>query len=189
MEDYLQGLFSGLEQPFLGFDHLLFVVSVGLAAVCTGYPKSAPLAYVSAIALGCLAGIWGMQLPMVELAIGLTLLVLVSTSLYDLSLKATTAAGLFALFGLFHGSTYGEALSQQDAGAGFLTLFGQHTSILSVQYLVAVLSGTIVARLATSMERRADHARLSSGAVAGTGSCFALEASDEILFDSLGWVI
>ena len=44
METFTQGVLSGIGHPLLGFDHLFFVIAVGIAALYTGRAKLAPAA-------------------------------------------------------------------------------------------------------------------------------------------------
>jgi len=46
METFSQGLLSGIGHPLLGFDHLFFVIAVGVAALYTGFARTAPAAYI-----------------------------------------------------------------------------------------------------------------------------------------------
>ena len=48
METFTHGLLSGIGHPILGFDHLFFVVIVGIAALFTGGPRTAPLGWSGA---------------------------------------------------------------------------------------------------------------------------------------------
>ena len=46
METFDHGILSGIDHPLLGFDHLFFVLAVGIAALYTGKPKLAAGAYI-----------------------------------------------------------------------------------------------------------------------------------------------
>jgi len=52
METFTQGLLSGIGHPLLGFDHLFFVIAVGVAALYTGFARTAPAAYIAAMLVG-----------------------------------------------------------------------------------------------------------------------------------------
>ncbi|MGB0926172.1 MAG: HupE/UreJ family protein, partial [Pikeienuella sp.] len=47
METFAHGVLSGIGHPLLGFDHLFFVLAVGVAALFTGRALTAPLAFIA----------------------------------------------------------------------------------------------------------------------------------------------
>ena len=53
METFTHGLLSGVGHPLLGFDHLFFIVAVGIAAALTGRLLTAPLGYLAGMLGGC----------------------------------------------------------------------------------------------------------------------------------------
>ena len=59
METFAHGLLSGVGHPLLGFDHLFFVIAVGIAALFTGAERLAPAAYIGAMLVGCLMMAFG----------------------------------------------------------------------------------------------------------------------------------
>jgi urease accessory protein len=121
------GLATGLAHPFLGLDHLLAMVAVGVWAAQLGGRNrvTLPAAFVVAMAAGAAAGAGGVALPQVESVVALSVLVL--------GLLVALAAGpsrhwpvaLVALFALFHGHAHGgEMPAFSSPGlyfAGFLT--------------------------------------------------------------------
>jgi urease accessory protein len=120
------GLAAGLSHPFLGFDHLLAMVAVGLWAARRGGRALwlAPAAFVGAMALGGLAGFVGATLPAGEHLVAGSVLAL--GLLLALPRTPALAAGvpLIALFGAFHGFAHASELPLQASAwryaAGFL---------------------------------------------------------------------
>ena len=53
METFAHGVLSGVGHPLLGFDHLFFVLAMGIAALFTARRFAAPAAYIAAMLLGC----------------------------------------------------------------------------------------------------------------------------------------
>ena len=116
MNTFADGLLSGIGHPLLGFDHLFFVIAVGLAAAYTGFQRSAPAAYIAAMAIGFLMMSFGTGLPVKETIIALSLLIVGGIVASGRALNLIPALVLFAGFGLFHGSAFGDSIASQEAG-------------------------------------------------------------------------
>ena len=144
METLTDGLLSGLGHPLLGFDHLFFVLAVGIAALYTGRAKLATAAYVGAMMLGCLLMSFGVGLPVKDLVIGISLLVAGGILLSGRAPGLAPTVGLFAVFGLFHGSAFGDTIVAQEAGAGVTVLVGYLGGLGLLQYGLALLAGFVV---------------------------------------------
>ncbi len=187
METFAHGLLSGIGHPLLGFDHLFFVVIVGIAALFTGHARLAPAAYIAAMLSGCLLMSFGVGLPMKEAVIGLSLLVVGGLVLSGRSLALVPALALFAGFGLFHGSAFGDAIAQQEAGMGTSVLIGYLIGLGVLQYAIAVAAGWVAATLWKATEAQAVSARLAGAVVAGVGLYLTLENAEGALFDLLSW--
>jgi len=119
------GLAAGLAHPFGGADHLLAMIAVGLAAAMRGGRAlwAWPLAFVSAAALGFLAGRYGPALPITEPMVLASVLVL--GLIVAASMPVSLAAGitLIAISGLFHGQAHAAEAGSQSIvafAAGFL---------------------------------------------------------------------
>lgn len=103
------GFVSGLLHPILGLDHLLAMVSVGILSAQLGGRAIwlVPAAFVICMIVGGILGILGIDWPMVELGITLSVILL------GLAMAAhghlPVAAGLVftGLFGIFHGHAHG----------------------------------------------------------------------------------
>lgn len=187
METFGHGLLSGIGHPVLGFDHLFFVIIVGIAALYTGRRLLAPGAYIGAMLVGCLMMSLGIGLPAKEIVIGLSLLVLGYLVLSGRALGFGPAIALFAGFGLFHGSAFGDALAGQEAAMGSSVLIGYLLGLGVVQYLIAVGSGWAVKTLWGASEATAVQARLAGAVVAGVGLFLSLENAEGMVFDLLSW--
>jgi urease accessory protein len=103
------GFLAGFTHPFIGLDHLLAMVAVGLWAVQLGgrHLLVVPAAFVSAMAIGASVGAMGVALPQVESMVAVSVL-----ALGALVALSTRAAGYWAVlmvaaFGLFHGHAHG----------------------------------------------------------------------------------
>lgn len=181
MTTLAHGLLSGIGHPVLGFDHLFFVVAVGLAARFTAWPLVAPLAYLAAMAAGVGVVASGAALPLVEP------LVLVSLLVAGGALAAGRRLPLviFAGFGLFHGAAFGDAIAGQE-GASAAVLVGYLAGLVAVQWAIAVLAGLVAWRGFGIAAPDATGARLAGAAIAGAGLVLALEAGEGIALAALG---
>jgi len=187
METFAHGLLSGIGHPVLGFDHLFFVVVVGIAALYTGRKLMAPAAYIVAMLAGCLMMSLGVGLPAKEIVIGLSLLALGAVVLSGRALSLIPALAIFAAFGLFHGSAFGDSLAGQEAGIGGAVLVGYLIGLGVVQYAIAVAAGWVVATVLKATEAKAVEARIAGAVVAGVGLFLTMENVEGIVFEVMGW--
>ncbi|MEH6526472.1 MAG: HupE/UreJ family protein [Sneathiella sp.] len=185
METFAQGLLSGIGHPLLGFDHLFFVIAIGVAALYTGYARLAPAAYIGAMLVGCLMMSFGIGLPFKEVIIGLSLLTIGYIVLSGRALSITPAIALFAIFGLFHGSAFGDSIAAQEASVGAPVLIGYLIGLGVLQYGIALASGYIVVKIWKATAAQAVEARIAGAVVAGIGAFLTLENLEGILFGAL----
>jgi urease accessory protein len=120
------GFTQGFMHPLTGLDHILAMVMVGMLAGRIGGRALwlVPAAFVSIMALGGLVGATGIGLPMIELGIGLSVVVLGGAVALGLGLAVPAAMALVGLFAVFHGYAHGaeipETVAGLDYGAGFV---------------------------------------------------------------------
>ncbi len=186
METLTDGILSGVGHPLLGFDHLFFVIAVGVAALYTGRVKLATAAYIGAMMIGCLMMSFGVGLPVKEFVIGISLLVVGSIILSGRAMGLAPAVGLFAVFGLFHGSAFGDTIAAQEVGAGVAVLVGYLIGLGLLQYGLALLAGYVVHNLLKATEAQHIHVRLAGAVVAGVGLFLTLENTEGLVFNMLG---
>jgi urease accessory protein len=72
------GFLSGFTHPLTGFDHLLAMISVGIWGAFLGRPLiyALPVIFPVVMVLGAAIGMFGVRLPMVEIGVALSVLVL-----------------------------------------------------------------------------------------------------------------
>ncbi len=186
METFSQGLLSGIGHPLLGFDHLFFVIAMGVAALYTGFSRIAPAAYIVAMLVGCLMMANGIGLPMKEAVIGFSLLAVGYIILSGRALSMAAALPIFAIFGLFHGSAFGDTLATQEAAIGGSVLIGYLLGLGVIQYAIALGAGWVVKNIFKATEATAINARLTGALVAGMGVFLTLEAAEGAAFAALG---
>jgi urease accessory protein len=155
------GLAEGFAHPFLGLDHLLAMLAIGIWAAQLGGAARwlAPLTFMGVMALSALLGLGGFVLPMLEPAIASSVFVLGLLVAFAVQPTGPISLALVGLFALFHGNAHGlelpETASAWQYGAGFL---------LATLFLNA--SGFVVGNL---LRRHSVAARLSGSMIALTG--------------------
>lgn len=126
------GFAAGLSHPFVGLDHLLAMLAVGLWAVQLGGRAiwRVPLTFMAMMALGCALALGGLALPAVETGIAVSVLVL--GLLIALAARFPLAAGMLlaGAFALFHGHAHGQELPQAASAFLYSTGFLLATGVL-----------------------------------------------------------
>jgi hydrogenase/urease accessory protein HupE len=155
----INGWHDGFNHPLHGWDHLLVMIAVGLwAAQQRGRAIwLIPLTFVGVMTLGGLAGVTGINLPGVELAILLSVAVFSVLVARHIHFRASTSmliAGFFAFFhGFAHGSEMPGSASIVTFGLGFIaaTLL-LHALGLATARLVAFLLACLVGSSAMAQQ-------------------------------------
>ncbi len=117
---------TGLGHPFSGLDHILAMVAVGLWAAQRGGRALwlVPLTFVLTMAAGGALGFLGIQLPMVELGIAGSVVVLGVLVALASRLPLAVSMALVGLFALFHGYAHGAEMAAESSvlwyGLGFM---------------------------------------------------------------------
>jgi urease accessory protein len=120
------GLFAGLTHPFIGIDHLLAMIAVGIWAGQLGGKAvwRVPLAFLCAMVLGSSLGLLGLSLPMLEPVIASSVLVLGLIIAGSVQLSMLAVTGVVGFFALFHGVAHGLELPHTASpilyGIGFV---------------------------------------------------------------------
>ena len=118
------GFIGGLAHPFMGLDHLLAMIAVGLWAAQQGGRArwAVPAAFVGAMALGASLAVAGWIVPQVESGIALSVLVLGLLIATRHAAPLLAGMGLVAVFALFHGTAHG--LEMPPTGSPMLYALG-----------------------------------------------------------------
>ena len=174
---FTTGLLSGFGHPLIGVDHFAFVVAMGFAAAFTARPLLSPLAFIVATAVGTLIHVGGTTLPMAELVISGSVVVLGAMVLSGRA-YASAYPVVFAAAGIFHGWAYGEAIIGAEATPLVAYLIG----FIAVQYAVAAGVVWLTLRLWAAVEPTAIRPRLAGAVVAGVGAAFFIETVEGMVF-------
>ena len=162
------GLAAGFTHPLLGLDHLLAMIAVGLFAAARGGKALwlVPLAFVAMMVGGGALAMAGIQMPMVELAIALSVVVLGAAVALRLSLPLTGAMALVGAFALFHGHAHGSEMPAAASAATYALGFVLATALLHAVGVGIGLAAGIGSRRAGQWAMRATG---SVVALAGVG--------------------
>ena len=112
---------SGFLHPWLGLDHVLAIVAVGLwAAQMRGRALwLVPASFVTLMAAGGILGMSGVSVPLVESAILVSVLVLGLLIAAGVRLPVVPSMALVGLFAIFHGLAHGAELPVAASGLTF----------------------------------------------------------------------
>jgi len=161
---FAQGIVSGLAHPVIGLDHLAFIVAVGLVAGVARLGTWLPIVFVVASIVGVLVHLQDVDLPLVELMIGLSVLgigALLAAARGILGRGVWIA--VFATTGIFHGYAYGESI----VGAEPAPLWAYLVGLALIQSAIGVGIAMLASRPAWTPVALAP--RLAGAAVFGIG--------------------
>lgn len=124
------GLASGLLHPLTGLDHLVAMVAVGLWGAELGAPALwlLPILFPLVMACGGVLGVVGVPLPMPEVFVAASGVVLGLAVALRWNPGLAVACGLVAIFAVFHGHAHGVELPRAANpfayGMGFVVSTG-----------------------------------------------------------------
>lgn len=165
------GFIEGFAHPFLGVDHLLAMVAVGLWSAALGSRARwlVPAAFVVAMAAGAALGMAAVPLPSVELGIALSVVVFGALIGLRSRLPLLTGMALVAAFAVFHGHAHGAEAPTAASPALYMLGFALATASL---HLTGLGLGLLVDRHDTIVAKW--FARVSGGAIAAAGVALAI---------------
>lgn len=161
------GFMHGFMHPIGGLDHVLAMVAVGILAARLGGRALwlVPLAFVTMMVLGGIAGASGYDLPFVELGISGSILVLGFVLALGRQLPTALAMAMVGFFGIFHGHAHGTEMPVDAQGFAYGAGFVLATALLHASGLAFGMGAD---RLAGSWSARAS--RIAGGAMAAAGA-------------------
>ncbi|MBX2805986.1 MAG: HupE/UreJ family protein [Hyphomicrobiales bacterium] len=164
-----QGLISGIAHPVIGFDHLAFIIGVGIASAFISARFVMPLLFVGGTVAGCMLTLQGVTLPIAEIVIAATVVMVGAMILSGAKVPASAYGALFAIAGLFHGWAYGGSI----VGAEQTPLLAYLIGFAAIQYLIA--AAIIVGARAAWDAANSVPLRIAGGGIAGFGFAFLVE--------------
>jgi urease accessory protein len=123
---HMDNALAGIVHPFLGVDHLLAMVAVGVWASQLGGRARwlLPASFVAIMGLSGGIGMAGFSVPMVESGIATSVLLLGLLIAFSVKMQPALGAGLIGLFAVFHGYAHGAEMPGLSApwqyGFGFM---------------------------------------------------------------------
>ncbi len=164
-----EGFVSGLAHPVIGIDHFLFVIAIGLLALCHPRGMFLPVGFVIGTLLGTGGHILGLNLPAPEALIAVSLLGLggLLASGRHWSLRGLLLGG--AIAGWVHGYAYGESIIGAEMTPLVAYLLGFATIQLGVALGVYGLGRRWVGPSATNLPLAL---RFAGCTVLGAGAAF-----------------
>ena len=125
-------LANGFLHPLGGIDHVLAMVAVGLFAAQLGGRALwlVPASFVAAMAAAGLAGMSGTALPLMEVGIAASIIVLGGAIALRLSMPVAAAMALVGFFAMFHGYAHGLETPETASGLLFGLGFVAATALL-----------------------------------------------------------
>lgn len=160
------GFVSGFAHPISGLDHVLAMVAVGILAARLGGRAvwAVPLAFITMMIIGGMAGIGGLPLPFVELGITGSIIVLGFVIALGSQLSTPVAMALVGFFAIFHGHAHGTEMPVDLAGVAYGAGFASATALL---HAAGLALGFAAFWMAGVWSDRAS--RIAGAAVAATG--------------------
>lgn len=143
------GVAAGFAHPLLGLDHLLAMVAVGGWAALLGGRALwlVPAAFVGAMLAGGALALSGVELPMVETMIALSVVALGVLVAANVRVVAGVGMAVAAAFAVFHGHAHGSELPAGLSAAGYAAGFALATALL---HLAGIGVATLAVRLAST---------------------------------------
>ena len=122
----VEGLLAGIQHPFMGIDHLFVMLGVGVwAAMQQGRLRYlCPLAFLSAMAIGAVFAMQGGVLPLAEVWVACSVVVMGFLVGRSITLTTSISLGLLMVLAVAHGYVHAAELSvgvdAQRYALGFL---------------------------------------------------------------------
>lgn len=133
-KNIFQGFLSGLAHPIIGLDHFAFVVSIGLLSALKPKAFLLPIVFVISAMLGTGIHLLGVDLPIPEIIISTSVLVVGGMLALRESPRLIVTGILGAIAGIFHGYAYGESI----VGAQINPLLAYLTGFTVIQLIIAL---------------------------------------------------
>jgi urease accessory protein len=160
------GFAHGFAHPIGGIDHVLAMVAVGLFAARLGGRAmwTVPLSFVTMMVAGGVAGMGGMELPFVEIGMGLSVVVLGAAVAFRLHVPTVAAMALVGLFAIFHGHAHGAEMPETASGFEYALGFVLATAGL---HGCGIGLGLVLGRIGEATDGRISRVAGSTMALAG----------------------
>lgn len=159
-------LHDGFVHPFTGLDHVVTMIAVGLYAAMLGGRSLwlLPAAFMSVMLAGGALGYAGVPLPLVEQAIGASVVVMSLAVAAGVRIPTIAATALVGAFALFHGHAHG---TEGAALASFLPYAAGFVAATALLHLAGIGVGLGLSRLDAPLARTLQRIAGAAGTLAG----------------------
>lgn len=160
------GFASGFLHPIGGLDHILAMVGVGLFAwMLKGRSLwLVPAAFVGMMAIGGVLGVFQIPVPMVELGIALSIVVIGALVASGKSIPVAAAMAIVGVFAIFHGHAHGTEMPAAMSGLTYGIGFIAATALL---HAIGIAAGLAIGKAGEA--RGFQVARVGGAAMAAIG--------------------
>lgn len=158
------GLLSGLAHPWLGLDHALAMLAVGLWARQQGdkHVLRLPLAFVLLMVVGTCLARWGLPLPALEAGLASSVLVLGLLLLFALRLPGAAGVALVGTFAVLHGHAHGAEIPSSASMLAYVSGFVVATASL---HALGIATGSALGALRSGVPLRLAGAAIAAGGI------------------------
>ncbi|WP_416066894.1 HupE/UreJ family protein [Rhizobium sp. ZK1] len=162
------GFVHGFSHPISGLDHILAMIMVGVLAFQLGGRAvwAVPTTFVLVMAFGGALGIAGINVPLVEMGIALSVIVLGTIVALNIRASTAVAMGIVGLFAIFHGHAHGAEMPENAGGAAYAAGFMIATALL---HMAGLGLGFLIVRFGERQGAFVIRTAGSLAAVAGVG--------------------
>jgi urease accessory protein len=163
----LGGFLSGLIHPVLGYDHLLAMLSVGILSAQIGGRAiwTVPATFVTVMALGGFLGLIDIGIPVTELGIAISLVILGLVIAIERRFPILVAMIGVGFFAIFHGYAHGAEVP--ETATPFLYAFG-----FLIGTALIHITGVVIGDISRHYERGKVALRVGGGLIALIGVLF-----------------
>ena len=178
---FTEGFLSGIGHPVIGFDHLAFVIAVGLITAFHRNRVLMPAAFVAGTVGGAALTLAAVTLPLAELVITGSVIIGGAVAMRGRVTDLRLAGGLAAGAGLFHGWAYGATIvgAEPTPILAYLVGFGL------VQMAIAIGVAALVHNVWKALDAQALQPRLAGALVAGVGVTYLVEIGEAVMFPAM----
>lgn len=162
------GFLHGFWHPLSGLDHILAMVMVGVFAWQLGQRALwlVPSTFVAVMAVAGVFGVAGVGVPLVEVGIALSVVILGAVVALRVKVPVAVAMGLVGFFAIFHGHAHGVEMPENVGGVAYGTGFMIATALL---HATGIGLGFLVGRTGERYGRLVARSAGGLAALAGLG--------------------
>ncbi len=128
------GFSYGLLHPLLGIDHVLIILAMGIWAVQSSAQRVwlMPALFSLVMLLGLLLTMTGVQLPLLEMLLALSVLVMGLLISFRTALTNIMGLLLITVFAIYHGYAHGVVMGVNSISVGYMVGLFLSTTVLNV---------------------------------------------------------